>query len=90
MRILLAEDNTINQMLISTMLRKMGHTVVVAENGRMAVWAIESGDFDAVLMDMQMPEMDGEEATRVIRSMPSPKNGVVIIALTADAMVEQR
>ena len=50
MRILLAEDNTINQMLISTMLKKMGHTVVVADNGRAAVWAIESGDFDAVLM----------------------------------------
>ena len=90
MRILLAEDNTINQMLISTMLKKMGHTVVVADNGRVAVWAIESGDFDAVLMDMQMPEMDGEEATRVIRAMPPPKNSIVIIALTADAMVEQR
>ncbi len=90
MRILLAEDNTINQMLISTMLQKMGHTVVVADNGRIAVWAIESGDFDAVLMDMQMPEMDGEEATRAIRSMPSPKSSIAIIALTADAMVEHR
>ncbi|MEI6986286.1 MAG: ATP-binding protein [Rhodospirillaceae bacterium] len=67
LRILLAEDNRINQMLVRTMLQKMGHTVVVADNGRIAVDTVAAGDFDVVLMDMQMPEMDGEEATRVIR-----------------------
>ena len=90
LRILLAEDNRINQMLVRTMLQKMGHTVEVADNGRLAVEAVAACDFDAVLMDMQMPEMNGEEATRVIRAMPPPKNQIPILALTADAMVEHR
>ena len=90
LRILLAEDNRINQMLVRTMLQKMGHTVEVADNGRFAVKAVAAGEFDAVLMDMQMPEMNGDEATRVIRAMPPPKNQIPILALTADAMVEQR
>ena len=90
LRILLAEDNPINQMLVRTMLQKLGHSVEVAENGRIAVEAVAAKDFDIVLMDMQMPEMDGEEATRTIRAMPPPKNRLPILALTADAMVEQR
>ncbi len=90
LRILVAEDNRINQMLVRTMLQKMGHTIVVADNGRIAVEAVEAGEFDAVLMDMQMPEMDGEEATRAIRAMLSPKDQLPILALTADAMVEHR
>ncbi|CAK0739319.1 hypothetical protein CCP1ISM_10350001 [Azospirillaceae bacterium] len=90
LHILLAEDNRINQMLVRTMLQKGGHSVEIAENGRFAVAAVEAGDFDAVLMDMQMPEMDGAEATKAIRAMQSPKNQVPIIALTADAMAEQR
>ncbi len=90
LHILLAEDNRINQMLVRTMLQKMGHTVVVADNGRVAVDAVAERDFDVVLMDMQMPEMDGEEATRVIRTMPPPKCRLPIFALTADAMVEHR
>jgi signal transduction histidine kinase/CheY-like chemotaxis protein len=90
LRILVAEDNRINQMLVRTMLQKMGHTVQIAENGRLAVEAVAAGDFDVVLMDMQMPEMNGEDATRVIRAMPPPKNRLPILALTADAMVEQR
>ena len=70
LRILLAEDNRINQILVCTMLQKMGHTVEVSDNGRLAVEAVVAGDFDAVLMDMQMPEMNGDEATRMIRAMP--------------------
>ncbi len=90
LRILLAEDNRINQMLVRTMLEKMGHTVLVAEDGRIAVAAVEAGDFDVVLMDMQMPVMDGEDATRAIRAMKAPKGNLPILALTADAMVEHR
>ncbi len=90
LRILLAEDNRINQMLVRTMLQKMGHTVEVADNGRIAVEAVAAGDFDAVLMDMQMPKMNGDEATKLIRAMPPTKCQIPILALTADAMVEQR
>ncbi len=90
LHILVAEDNPINQMLVRSILRKGGHTVEVVDNGRLAVEAVTSGDFDLVLMDMQMPVMSGEDATRVIRSMPPPKNSLPIIALTADAMLEHR
>ncbi len=90
LHILLAEDNRINQLLVRSMLQKLGHTVEIADNGRIAVSVVAAGDFDAVLMDMQMPEMDGEEATRTIRAMPAPKNRVPILALTADAMLERR
>ncbi len=90
LHILVAEDNPINQMLVRSILRKGGHTVEVVDNGRLAVEAVISGHFDLVLMDMQMPVMNGEDATRVIRSMPPPKNSLPIIALTADAMMEHR
>jgi len=88
--ILVAEDNRINQMLVRSMLQKFGHTVRVVENGRLALDAVIAEDFDAVLMDMQMPEMDGEEATRLIRALPPPKNRTPVLALTADVMVEHR
>ena len=90
LQILLAEDNLINQRLIRTMLQKSGHSVVAVGNGREALAAIVIGNFDAVLMDMQMPEMDGEEATRAIRKMPEPYATLPIIALTADVMAEDR
>ena len=90
LRILLAEDNRINQVLVRTMLQKVGHTVDVADNGRIAVAAVIAGSFDVVLMDMQMPEMDGEAATRAIRALPLPKGRLPILALTADAMPEHR
>ncbi len=88
--VLLAEDNRINQVLVATMLRKFGHKVDIVDNGRLAVAAVEAGAFDVVLMDMQMPEMDGEEATRLIRALPFPKNRLPVLALTADAMMESR
>ncbi len=90
LRLLLAEDNRINQRLVKTMLQKFGHTVTVASNGREAVAAVEADEFDAILMDMQMPEMDGAEATRIIRAMSQPRGGLPIIALTADVMAEDR
>ena len=90
LRLLLAEDNLVNQRLIKAMLGKLGHLVSVAANGKEAVAEVANGDFDAVLMDMQMPEMDGEQATAIIRAMPAPRSRVPIIALTADVMVEHR
>ena len=90
LRILLAEDNPINQRLVGTMLGKFGHTVTMVANGREAVAAVEKGNFEVVLMDMQMPEMDGAEATRIIRAMPPPRGLMPVIALTADVMTEDR
>jgi signal transduction histidine kinase/ActR/RegA family two-component response regulator len=90
LHILLAEDNAINQRLMLAVLGKAGHSVEIAANGRQAIEAIRRIDFDVVLMDAQMPEMGGLEATREIRAMAAPKNRVPIIALTADAMAGAR
>jgi signal transduction histidine kinase/CheY-like chemotaxis protein/HPt (histidine-containing phosphotransfer) domain-containing protein len=86
LRILLAEDNKVNQQYACFLLAKAGHQVTVAENGHQAVDALRAQDFDVVLMDIQMPELDGVQATRQIRSLPAPKNSVPIIAMTAHAM----
>ena len=90
--ILLAEDNPVNQRVAQRMLEKLGHTVVVAANGREAVDALEHTRFDAVLMDMQMPEMDGLQATEAIRARETQQalGRVPIIALTANAMKGDR
>ena len=91
MRVLLAEDNAINQLVAVTMLQKCGHSVVVACEGHEAVAAIEREPFDLVLMDVQMPGMDGLEATAEIRkSEMGTGRRVPIIALTAHAMKEDR
>ena len=66
-RILLAEDNRVNQRLAVRILEKWGHTVVVANNGEEALAALEGGGFDLALMDVQMPEMGGLDATAAIR-----------------------
>ena len=68
LRLLLAEDNPVNQRLAVSLLEKRGHQVVVAGNGREALAALDGRPFDAVLMDVQMPEMDGFEATAAIRA----------------------
>lgn len=90
MRVLVAEDNPTTQMLVKTMLERDGHKVVTADNGALAVEAAASGDFDIVLMDMQMPVMDGPDATRQIRAMKEPISGCPVIALTADAIRSHR
>jgi len=91
MRVLLAEDNRINQLLAVKMLEKRGHSPVVAGNGREAIMAFERERFDVILMDIQMPEMDGLEAAAEIRQKERGTGGhVPIIALTAHAMREDR
>jgi signal transduction histidine kinase/CheY-like chemotaxis protein len=87
LRVLLAEDNKINQQFAVALLRKAGHEgVAVVENGHQAVDAVRHGTYDVVLMDVQMPELDGVQATKQIRALPPPKCDVPIIALTANAM----
>jgi PAS domain S-box-containing protein len=89
LRILLAEDNPVNQEVAATMLRKRGHQVDIVGDGRAAVEAVRRARYDAVLMDIQMPEMDGVAATQAIRLLPG-KQGLPIIALTADALSGER
>lgn len=88
LNILMAEDNLINQKVISAMLSKNGHAVTIASNGREAVEEAAKEAFDLVLMDIQMPEMDGLEATREIRRTSGPNARKPIIAFTADAVKE--
>jgi len=91
LRILLAEDNPINQKLAIGLLEKRGHTVVVANDGNEAVNAMLGDSFDAVLMDVQMPEMDGLAATAAIRREEKKRGGhVPIIAMTAHVMEGDR
>jgi two-component system sensor histidine kinase/response regulator len=87
MRILVTEDNLVNQRLATRLLEKRGHSVVVAGNGREALMALEKESFDLVLMDIQMPEMDGMEATAKIREKEKLAGGhLPVVALTAHAM----
>lgn len=91
LHVLIAEDNPINQKLAVRLLQKQGHTSIVANNGREAVetWARQS--FDAILMDMMMPEMDGLEATIAIREHEKRTGQhIPIIAVTANAMIGDR
>jgi signal transduction histidine kinase/DNA-binding response OmpR family regulator/HPt (histidine-containing phosphotransfer) domain-containing protein len=91
LRILLAEDNAVNRQLVTALLAKRGHTSVSVVNGREAVAAVAKGGFDLVLMDVQMPEMDGLQATAAIRKAEQKTGAhVPIVALTAHAMKGDR
>jgi len=90
LRVMVAEDNSINQLLVKTMLEKAGHQVSLAGNGLEALDAVMRTEFDLILMDVNMPEMDGLTATQRIRDLPSPKSCVPIIALTANAIKGDR
>lgn len=89
-RILVAEDNDILRMLISKLLANRGYSADLVENGAKAVNAAATGAYDLILMDMQMPELDGVSATKAIRGLDGNVRAVPIIALTANALVGQR
>ncbi len=89
-RVLLAEDNKINQRLALKLLSKLGCNAVAVSNGSEAVAALNNAEFDVVLMDCQMPLMDGYEATRAIRGLSPELSGIPVIALTAHAMEGDR
>jgi CheY-like chemotaxis protein len=83
--VLVVEDNPVNQTLVAHMLECMGHAATLAEHGAQALELAANNDYDAILMDMQMPVMDGATATRLIRMLPDGRASVPVIALTADS-----
>jgi two-component system, sensor histidine kinase and response regulator len=91
LRVLLAEDNAVNQKIATRVLEKHGHEVTVAADGRQALAALDRASFDVALMDVQMPEMDGFESTAAIRDLERQTgNHLPIIAMTAHAMPGDR
>jgi CheY-like chemotaxis protein len=91
LRVLLAEDNVVNQMVAQKMLERAGHAVDCVGDGALAVARYQSSQYDLILMDVQMPRMDGYEATRRIRQLEKERGGhVVIVALTAHTLKEDR
>jgi signal transduction histidine kinase/HPt (histidine-containing phosphotransfer) domain-containing protein/ActR/RegA family two-component response regulator len=90
LKILLAEDNPTNRHVATRMLARMGHMVDAVEDGAKAIGAAEMGDYDVILMDVMMPEVDGLTATRTIRAGEQPRCNIVIIGLTANALPADR
>lgn len=88
-RVLVAEDLPMNQVIVEGMLNRLGHRVVLVDNGAEAVAAVQASYFDLILMDMEMPVMDGISATRAIRRLGEGSRRIPIIALTANAMLEE-
>jgi CheY-like chemotaxis protein len=90
-RILVAEDNSVNQLLVLTMLKKLGYQAQAVSNGREAVAAVSQGNYDLILMDCQMPEMDGFQATEEIKKWCAQFSiHIPIVALTANAMKDDQ
>jgi PAS domain S-box-containing protein len=89
LRVLVVDDEPLNRAIASGFLTIGGHDAVCVDNGAAAVEAAAAGDFDAILMDVRMPGMNGLEATRRIRALPSPRGEVRIVAVTAQAFAEQ-
>ncbi|MCY1636247.1 MULTISPECIES: response regulator [Marinifilum] len=85
--ILLVEDNKLNQTVVKFTLKRYGYLIDVANNGLEAVDMYKEGNYDFILMDVMMPEMDGLEATKIIREIENGQERIPIIALTADIMV---
>jgi len=90
LRILVAEDDAVNQIVIAATLKLMGHVAVIVDDGFKVVERVGAEVFDLVLMDIQMPGMDGATAALAIRALPGPAARLPIIALTANAMIEDR
>ena len=88
--ILLVEDHPINQMVATVLLEERGHTVITAGDGQAAVDQFSQGSWDLVLMDIQMPVMDGLEATRLIRALEQPPQHTPIVAMTANTTDAER
>jgi len=89
LNVLVAEDHPANQFLVRKLLEAGNHQVTLVENGQLAVEAVQTADFDIVLMDLQMPVMDGLTAIKTIRALGTPKADIPIIAVTADVMADQ-
>jgi len=90
LRVLVAEDNPVNRKIVSAMLSPLEPAITFAENGAEAIEALRADVFDIVLMDIQMPVMDGVAATRRLRALAGPNARVPVIALTANVLEEQR
>jgi signal transduction histidine kinase/CheY-like chemotaxis protein len=90
LKVLLAEDQPVNQKLMIAVMDRLGHELTIAENGVEAIKRLREGRFDLILMDIQMPLMDGIQATKVIRSFDEPWQDIPIVALTAHAMEGHR
>jgi signal transduction histidine kinase/CheY-like chemotaxis protein len=88
-RILVVDDVQLNQMIVENLLTAAGHAVTLADNGAEAVAAVQAHGYDLIFMDMEMPELDGVSATRVIRQLSGPERDIPIIALSANAMPDE-
>lgn len=89
LNVLVADDNAVNRMVLSRLLEKDDHSVIAVTNGREAVDYICSHEVDVVLMDIQMPELDGISATREIRKLENGKSNTTVIAITANTSNEE-
>ncbi|SMF28108.1 PAS domain S-box-containing protein [Azospirillum oryzae] len=90
LRLLLAEDNDINRMLIVAMMTRIGHQIDAVADGRAALAAVTAADYDALILDMEMPVLDGRSTARAIRRLDGPVARIPIVGLSADALPEHR